>query len=225
MATTNLNAISVQHSKNIGDPVATADLGGKRWSSAQRTYHINEAIRRWLIKQIDIGRRKESRSQEAAKHWESLGTYIISLADNVVDSSKSLENWGGSDDIAWVLSAYNDTDNIPVKELPQRLYPYTQTGGNSFLTASATNQYYTLNTGLFQLQGGTNPSSIQLVFVKKHVDLVVDVAGGTLDIQVPSHHWAQIQDLAFKVAMEEVGDSESAAKGLLKEQMVNGEIA
>lgn len=222
MASPNFDALSVQQSKNIGDPVAAATTDGKRWSSAQRSYHLNEAIRRWLRKQFLNGMIRESRTQDAGKNWENLGSYVVQGTGALTASVKSLSSFDGTNTVAHIIDCYNSTDAVPVKRLPQHFYRWAQTGGNSFLTSSATNQFFVVDGGNIRLLGGTATSTLSLRFVKAHSDLS---ANGSSDIAIPSQSWDQILDLAFKVAMEEVGDSESAAKGLIKEQVVNGEIA
>ena len=228
MATTNLNTLSIRHSKNIGDPVSAADGDGKRWTSAQRTVHINEAVRRWLRKEYIAGTIRESRTQDPKKAWDSLGSYLVKGAVSVSAGSKSLTDFGGAGvSVAWFVSnGANSTDAAIVKRLPFNLLPYCAAGlGQSYFAYSTTNQYFYVSDGTFYLLGATSPSNIAIWYIKQHTDLTVVTGDGGTDIAVPSHSWDQIIDLAYKVAMEEVADSESAAKSILKEQAVNGEIA
>ena len=43
------NDLSVQHSRNIGDTVASGSTDGNLFTSAQRANHLNRAIKRWLL--------------------------------------------------------------------------------------------------------------------------------------------------------------------------------
>lgn len=227
MATTNLNTLSLQHAKNIADPpmVQTADQDGKRWTSAQRTYHINEAIRRWIRKVYRSAMAKERRGAPAEKEWQDLGTYLSVATDTLSGKTLTLDDWGSAnEDVAWIVSVYNSSTGHVVKKIPQSIIPYTTTT-NSFLAYDTNNAYWYLDGRTFTMLGGGSNNTINLTFVKQHTDLTVVTGAGGTDIELPSHVWDQILDLAFKVAMEEVGDSESAAKGLIKEQIVDGEIA
>lgn len=220
MPSPNFDTLSIQHSKNIADPVAAAADSGKRWSSAQRSYHINEAIRRWLRKHYLSGLRKELAGKDAGSNWEALGDYVVTSTDNLAAyqiALSALATGAG----AHIISAYNVTNTAPIKRMPLRLQPYIN-GMNSFLTASTSNQYWYSEGDDFHIVGGDATSLVSFYYILRHTDLSAD---GASDILAPSNSWDQILDLSFKVAMEEVGDSESAAKGLIKEQIVDGEIA
>jgi len=224
MASPNFDALNLQHSKNIGDPVAAAGTDGKRWSSAQRTYHLNEAIRRWIRKQYIAGMSRESRSQDAGRAWESLGSYVVQSSETLSSSSLAFSSFSGGAP-AHIIAVYNVTDGVVVKRLPQKFVSYANSNANSFLASSSSNEYWYSEGDKLHIDSNSEGSAsalVSVIYVKRHTDLSV---AGASDIAVPSNSWDQIQDLAFKVAMEEVGDSESAARGILKEQIVNGEIA
>ena len=94
MATPNFDALSVQHSRNIGDKVAAATTDGTATSSLQRSTHLNNAIRKWHADMLAIGNKN------------ALSGYIVespgvSLANNVISLSSASFTGG---EVASVIS-------------------------------------------------------------------------------------------------------------------------
>ena len=222
MASPNFDALSVQHSKNINDPVAAAATNGFRWTSAQRTYHLNEAIRRLLKLFARVARMKVEAGVPASREMDFLDSYMAVEAQSLSNNIKALSSWTGG--VMEILSAYNATDSLPINRLKDTLYSHVQTGGNSFLTASTTRQYWLRDASSFRLVDGgtTTGDSISLRYVKPHTDLS---AGGASDILVTSTYWGLVLDMAMKVALEENADSESIKIAQHKEAVVNAEVS
>lgn len=221
MASPNFDALSVQHSKNINDPVAAAATNGFRWTSAQRTYHLNEAIRRILKLYARVARMKMEAGVPASREMDFLDAYMAVEAQSLSNNTKALSSWTGG--VMEILSAYNATDSLPVSRLKDTLYSHVQTGGNGFLTASTTRQYWLRDGSSFRLVDGgtTTGDSISLRYIKPHTDLS---AGGASDILVTSPYWGLVLDMAMKVALEENADPQSAQTAQQKEAIVNAEI-
>lgn len=224
MASANFDILHVAHSKAIGDPVAAATSDGKRWTSAQRSNHLNEAMRRLLNKHATLAQIKEERDIDASKHYHLLGAYVVSSSNALSNNTVSLASFN-SNDIGWILNAYNTTDTFPIKKLPQKLWSWSQADGNSYLTASETNQFYILDGGNFRLIDGstTTGDTITLRFILKHRAMTAN--DSTADTLWPSTSYGYVLDLAYKVAMEELATTEGMAKGTIKEAQVDKEIS
>lgn len=201
--------------------MAAAATNGFRWTSAQRTNHLNEALRRLLRLFARVARMKLEAGISTGAEMDFLDPYIAVEAQSLTNNVKALSSWTGG--VMEILSAYNATDSLPLNRLKDRLYSHVQTGGNSFLTASTTRQYWTRDAGNFRLiDGGTTTGdSISLRYVKPHTDLA---AGGASDILVTSTYWDLVLDMALKVAMEENATAESVQIAQRKEAVVNAEI-
>ena len=199
MASPNFDALNLQHSKNIGEAVAAAATNSSRWTAAQRSYHLNEAIRR-LIKYHIVPNIADT-IDVFIRNTGFLNPHITTEAQALSSNVKALSGWTGT--ASWILSAYNTTDSLPVVPVPQRIVPYTSAGGNSYLLASATNQMYTIDGGNFRLLDGVSNStdSITLRYIKAHSDLSV---GGASDIIITDNFNDWILDMAYKVAFEEL---------------------
>ena len=200
--------IQLEVAKRVGDPVAAVATAGSRFSSAQRVFAINEAIRRFIIKAV------------RAKLEGALQNYIVTASQALVASVKPLSGFTGGVMGDAILSAYNVTDSVVVRELPARLEAQTRTGGNSYLTASATNQSYVIDTANFKLLDGASSTDVILLrYVSQHTDLA---NGGT--ILVPSEYHPQIIDLAVSVIKEMDASSEAFAQSQIKEEKVTREL-
>lgn len=209
MAIPNYDSLSVALSKDIGDAVAAATSNGNRWSSAARDIHLNQAIRRWIMKRILV------------KDWFALRGYVAEEAQTLGSNIKTLVSWTG--DVSYIIEAYDATTNLPIKRLPEELRTWTKTGGNSYLTASTTNLFWVIDGSSLRIYGSAATDSILLTYVKKHTDLAANT--GSTDIAIDSPYWPQILDLAVKVAMEEDPTQFNLARAQVKEEQVTREIA
>lgn len=192
MASPNFDALSVQHSRNMNDLVATAATDGATFSSAQRTNHLNQACRRWLV----------MASQAGSKI--ALGGYILTANKAMTSNAVSLTDAAFSNGIFKVLGVVNatPTPDVYVKELPEPLYGAALVGLNKFLTPSATDTYWVVANGNLVVLGSGATDSLSVHFIQKHADLS---AGGSTDILVPSQSWPQILDLARMIGEEDRG--------------------
>ena len=221
MASPNWDAISVRHAMNISDPAAgaVATGNGLRWTSAQRDSHINAAVRRWMLKHVSAGKKKEEQGLDASINWEALSGYLNEEAQSLVANVKTLASWTGG--VAHIIGAYDTTTSVPIKSFTGRNRFFTGTGGNQYLLAGLANLFYVLDAASIRVIGSAATDSITLRYVKQHTDLS---ANGASDIVVPSAFWHQIQDLAFKVAAEETGEADKLQVAALKEQVIDKEI-
>lgn len=206
------NDLNVTLSNRINDPVAAAATDGSKYSSAFRVDYLNQAIRRWMQKMVI--------ACKITGDFSPLRDYTAEEAQTLAANVKALSGWTGG--VFHVISAYNATDSLPVKQVVgERQRFFVESGGNSYITASATNQYWTEDGSNFRLIDGstTNADSLRLRYVKQHTDLV---AGGT--ILVPSQYHGDILDIAEALAFEDVPTSENVARGMAKEQRINREV-
>lgn len=211
MASPNFDALSLRLSRELGDPVAAAATDGKRWSSTQRSAFLNAGIRTFILKAI--------RNQ----NFGALTGYVVEEAQSLSSNTKALSGWTGG--VSWILSAYNVTDTVPIRPLRHHgLRSFIEPGGNQFITASASNQYWVKDGSSFRLiDGGTTTSdSIRLRFIKQHTDLA---AGGAGDIAIGSEYWEQVLDLAVSIGLIEKPTGENVARSVILEQAVEKEIA
>ena len=210
MASPLYDAISIQHSKNITDPVAAAATNGSRWSTTQRDSHLNDACRRLFRIYFNLATAKEKANRDASNEWRFLEPYLAEEAQSLTANTKTLASWTGT--ASFIISAYNATDSLPVKLLlPNSLRFQVETGGIGQIAASTTNQYYILDGASFRLLDGTANSSdsIKLRYVKAFVALS---AGGATDILISSVYWDQVLDMAQVVAFEEYPTAENSQK-------------
>ena len=221
MASPNYDVLSIAHSKNIGDTVAAAATNGARWTSAQRDNHLNEAIRRLLRLCAEQAIAKMNAGRSAVGEIAFFDPYILEEAKSLTNNVLVLSSWTGT--ATWILSAYNSTDSVPIKRLSEAIRIWVLTGGNSFLTASATNQYWIRDAGNFRLvDGATNSTdSITLRFVKAHAALS---AGGSADILLSSSYWDWVTDIGYVVAFEEAPNELNDAKAMQKKAAVLEQI-
>ena len=216
------DALNVQHSKNIGDPVAAATTNGDRWTSAQRDFHLNEAIRSWIRRMTFAGARLERNGQDAGVYWDALQGYITSEAQALSSNTKTIASWNSGAGVVYILSAYDTTLSKPMKRVSERNYTWAQTGGNGFLTASSSNILWTQDGSSIRVSGSGATDSITLRYVKAHTALAANT--GSSDILVPPPYWDEILNLAFSVAKMELGDVESVTLAMAKEASVDKEI-
>lgn len=203
MASPNWDSLSVQHSKNIGDGVVSASTNGKSWTSAQRDWHLNSACRLWISLRVGKGLANERQGLSGEFHWTALDGYINEASAALASNVKALSGWTPA--VWFVLSAYNTTGSVPILPFPQRQRFFTSTGGNQFLTASATNQYYVLDGSQIRVLGSGATDTVNLRYVATHTDLA---AGGSTDILIQSPFWPEILKLALAIAKMDVGRQE-----------------
>ncbi len=207
--------LNISLSRRVDDPVAAAATDGPRFSSAMRIDWLNEAIRRWILKQVRIvpGTLQAYPVDEIA-----LQNYIKQDSVAMVANVKPLSSgWAAA--VAWIIDAYDTTLSLPINPLqsPNDRYQY-DTGGNSYLLASTTNLFWTTSGGNFELLGGGATDTIKLKYICQHTDLA---AAGT--ILVPANYHNQIIDLALQFFGEEYPQDETAARLALKFQAANVE--
>ena len=205
MATPILDPLSVQHSKNIGDTVAAAGTDGKRWSSAQRTYHINEAIRRWIRKMI------------AVKNFGALRAYVQN--ESAALSSNELTVASFSDGVPdTILSVYDTTLTNQVDPLPPELSRWEAENEE---TAIVSGLYFVWdNSKLTVLNAGAS-DTVKVQYVKQHTDVVQSTGP---DIAVPNSYYPQLLNLAEAIARREFPIPQNIARADLLEGIVDKEI-
>lgn len=208
------DTLSIRLSRELGDPVAAAATDGKRWSSAQRSSFLNAGIRAFILKAVKYG------------NWGALTGLVAEEAKALVANVLTLATTGGwTGGVSWIMSAYNVTDNLPIKPLlNHNLRSFVKTGGSQFLVASATNQYWVKDGLTFRLLDGVANStdSIELRYVKQHTDLT---AGFATDIPVGSEYFEEVLDLAVSIGLIEMPKSENVARSVVLEQQVEKNMA
>jgi hypothetical protein len=186
MASPLFDAISVQHSRNIGDAVAAAATDGSSITSAQRTQHINNAIRRFI------------RVKYLTKDYDCIIQYINESAATAM-TSNLLSLSGLTPTVAWIIDIKNTTGTVQfVKPLPQELQIYFNSNvtTNSFLQPSSTNQYWTRKGTSVQNFGGGATDNLVIRYVAQHTALS---AGGSSDILIDNQYY----DIIYEMALQE----------------------
>ena len=191
MASPIYDALSVQHSKNIGDPASSASTDGKIWSSVQRDNHFNVAIKRWMLRQAQDGNLNALRGY--------IGTDSQSLSSNVVART----TYSGS--VFYIISAYNATNSVFIDRIDENLRLDIVNSRIPFLAPTTYQEYWSYEGLNIRIYGAGATDSITLHYVKEHTDLS---AGASADIVIPKTHHGEILDLAYKVAQEENADPE-----------------
>jgi hypothetical protein len=170
------DSLNVQHSRNIGDPVAAATTNGAKWTYQQRDFHLNTAINRWIDKMLDTANKLEIAGMDAGKYWDALQGYTASEAQALVANAKALSSWNSANGIVKILSVYDTTLSLPCRYISQRLFDWAGTGGNTLLTASSTNPLWSQIGSTLYVKGAGATDSITLRYVKKHVSIVATSA-------------------------------------------------
>ena len=188
MASPNFDALHLQHAKRIPDYVTTA-AGDGAFTSAERSIHLNNAIRRFI--EFCVG----------SKTYNPINAYVISsptvaLASNKISLTSNLFTGG---EPAWILSIYNTTTTaVLVQEVPKDYIQIIEASINQYLTASTSNQFWYIDEGTITVLGAGATNTIKVRYVKKHIDLI---AGFTSDILIPSQYWNLILDYALIEAL------------------------
>lgn len=210
MPSPNFDAMSVNLSKKLGDPVSAAANDGKVWTSALRTVLLNNAHRKWMFKEL------------AAGNMNALQTYKSREGQALSNNAKALSGWTGG--VMAILSAYNSTDGVIVNRLPDGYVGVARSSSNTYYTPSTTNQFWVVEAGSFILMDGgtTTGDTIVLEYVKPHTDLS---AGGSTDTSVPAHYWHEVVEIAMAEGLEERSKPEDRALAQVKVQFVDKEIA
>lgn len=207
-----INDLSVQHSRNIGDPVAAtgdapAGADGNLFTLAQRFSHLNRAIRRWLLLQTNL------------KNYNALLKFITK-----VESTTGAGASSGFYTLSNILSIISVMcDNKFIKRGDESLFSQYQSGitnGNSFLAPSATDPVYIYNGGIINIFPASSFSSksITIHYVKQWTDITA--ASGS-EIDVPDHYSNQILDFALVEAMNEMPSEVSFARSKDKQQSLS----
>jgi hypothetical protein len=218
MASPLYDALSIQHSKNIGDPVAAAATDGKRWSSVQRDTHLNEACRRLIraFLSFDFGDEITVRMKDAGFFS---GGYWASEEQTLSSNVKALSGWTGT--AQYILTARNTTTNLPIYPLPSELEDFIRTSQNKYLTAGTSNMYYMVDGANLRVLGSAATDKVTLSYIKAHAALS---AGGSTDILVPATYWSLVTDMAMKVAFEEYPTADNVQRAAMKEAAINLQI-
>ena len=206
MASPNFDSLSVQHSRNIADTVSAAANSGNKFTTAQRSNHLNNAMRRWLFTQTSLA------------NYNALINYIADVTATTGSGTYSLSG------VANIISVHCDSKVI--KRGNERFfnqYQASATNGNSFLAPSATDPAYIYVGGVINLYPLTSFSSktILIHYITTHTNLT---AGFATDILVPSQYWHQILDLALVEAMNEIPSELSMARSKDKAQIIGAEL-
>lgn len=193
MASANYDALHIRLSRMLGDPVAAAATDGKVWTSARRDILLNNAVRRWMMEELVKG------------NYNALREFRTREGQALTNNSKALSGWTGG--VAWILSAYNSTDGVVVRRLPDGYTAVARTGENSYYTPSTTAQFYQVESGNFiLLDGGTTTGdTIVLEYIKVQPDMTNAYAS---DIMVPSTYFGQILNYALELGVQEKPDPE-----------------
>lgn len=210
MASPNWDAMSVDLSKKLDDAVAAATSDGDVWTSAQRDLLLNNACRKWMLKQF------------AAGNMNALKSYKNREGQALSNNSKALSGWTGG--VFAILSAYNSTDALIVNRLPDGYVGVARAGANTYYTPSITNQFFVIEAGSFILMdaGTTTTDTIVLEYIKEHTALS---ANGASDTSIPAGYYHEIVSLAVAEAREERQEQGDTQMVALKEQTVEREIA
>ena len=225
MASPNFDILNLQHSNNISDVVGSASVSGNKFTSVQRSYHINTGIRRWLLLQALL------------KNYNALISYLSTITTTTVGASWDEWdiNWDVIDSV-WddevengvytlvnvmdILSVY--CDNKEIKRGNEEFFGHYSSGvsnKNNQLQATTTEPVYLYGDGKLFIYPLTDfiGKSLKIHYVKTHTDLIV---GGGTDILIPQHYWQEILDYAVIEAMNEVYNKESVIRIAGKKNMI-----
>lgn len=210
MASPLYDAISVDLSKKLSDAVASATSDGDIYTSAMRDLFLNNAIKRWMLKEVGV------------ENWNALRGYKAREGQALSNNSKALSGWTGG--VVAVISAYNSTDTLLVNRLPDGYTAVARSGANSYYSPSTTNQFWQIEGASFILLdgGSTTGDTIVLEYIKEHTALS---ANGSSDTSVPSAYFAEILDLATKEALEERSHGSDQQVAVIKEAGVDKQVA
>ena len=200
MASPIYDALSVQHSKNIGDPVSPASTDGKIWSSVQRDNHFNVAIKRWMLRQAQ------------GDNLNALGGYVGSESQSLSSNVVARSTYTGG--VFYIISAYNATNSVFIDRLDEGMRLDIVNGRIPFLTPTTYQEYWSREGLNIRIYGAGATDSVTLHYVKEHTDLS---AGASADIVVPKTYHGEILDLAYKVAQEENADPQFMQIAMAKE--------
>jgi hypothetical protein len=211
MASPLYDAVSVKHSRNIGDYVAAASSDGVRWSSVQRDVHLNEAIRRWMQKQIKIQITSPT-YKTILKDPFALVNYLGGMASALGSGVVALTSYTGG--IQWILSGYNSTTSKHLDFILPDMQGTFASGENSYLNGN-----YAFITGTnLTVKGAVNTDQIYLYYVKPHTNMA---AGAGSDWLVPTQYEDQILKLALAVALTEYPTQENVQRAQFAETVVD----
>jgi len=143
MASPNYNSLSVQHSRNIGDSVTAAGTNGGLYTSVQRDYHLNSAIKRFI--RVVINANKIKHLQQLPTNYDPIEQYVkespsVALAANAISLTSASFTGGEVDTVISVVNVNSGT--VYTKPLPIHLVHLSDANANSFISASASNQLW-----------------------------------------------------------------------------------
>ena len=213
MASPLFDAISVQHSRFIGDSVAAAATDGKVWSSAQRSNQINLAIRRLIDKHLKRALAADKAGMDASWHYGFLQGYITEEAQSLSASVKALSSWTGG--VAYIFSVKNGSTFV--KPISQERKTFSDVELNDYLKTSSTNQFWLLEAGDIHVLGCGATDSVTLRYLKQHTDLS---AGGATDILIPNQYNDEILQTSELMYLKEKADQMSLARAQVLEQTI-----
>lgn len=202
MASPLYDALSIQHSRNIGDAVAAAGTNGSTFSTTQRDNHLNNAIRRLIRNVVAINRPRAMRGLKT--NYEPIQAYIVdspqvALVANAISLTAAGFTGGEIDE---VLSVINATSNKFIKPVPPNMsyFVHSNIAVNSFLTASSTNQFWYVQGGNLTVTGSGATDNIEVKYVKRHTALTAAFAS---DILITSPYWNILLDYALVEALQD----------------------
>lgn len=163
MASANFDAINVELSRRIGDPVATAGTAGKVLTSAERDAYVNKAMQK-LVADVLLG--LNGNNEAFIEIFPELvvprtftttagGTYVIAGSSNA--------------DFFKLIDGFLST--VYIKVLPKHLYNIVKLGINDLYVPSASNLFaFELAGTLYFLPASSfNAQSVTMNFIKRPV--------------------------------------------------------
>jgi hypothetical protein len=125
---------------------------------------------------VDAATKVENAGGNAGQYWDALQGFTNSEAQSLSSNSKSLSSWNSGNGIAKILAVYDTTLSLPCRYVPQNIFNWASTGGNTLVTASATNPLWSVINSTLYVQGAGASDSITLRFVKRHVSITSNQA-------------------------------------------------
>jgi len=192
MASPLFDQMHIDHSKRVGDPIAAAATDGKIWTAAHRSIHLNEAVRRLMLKYW----KRIEREGDASPAWDFFRSLKESEGQAMTSNEIALSSYTGG--VFHIISVLNGT--TVVKPLPPDYVDDQAAGLISWYDESTTNQYYYIESGNLVNVGGAATDTMTLKYIKAWTAMTYAYA---TDIPIPLAYFGQILDLAYVIAKEE----------------------
>ena len=189
MATPLFDAIDVEISRRIGDPVATASTAGKRFTAAERNAYTNKALLEYF------NRKWEAYGGDAKRMLELLPELAISVPVTT-DANGEYTLASPNLFLAKLVDGTLTSNSLYVKLMPQHLYNIVVSGDNSLYVPSATNlMVFEFATYLKFFPSATfNAVSVDIHFLRQPIQNsgVLIAQNGTQDSPFRWHHNSNI---------------------------------